>query len=100
VYSFTADEGDDPLRFKLAFSSVGIAPVPQNTAPYVWYASQALHVNNITPNLVMEVYSSNGQSLIKQKVYTAEIPFNAAPGIYMIKLTGDTFSNTQKIVVY
>lgn len=48
----------------------------------------------------MEVYSSNGQSLIKQKVYTAEIPFNAAPGIYMIKLTGDTFSNTQKIVVY
>ncbi len=100
VYSFTADEGDDPLRFKLAFSSVGIAPAPQNTAPYVWYASQALHVNNITPNLVMEVYSSNGQSLFKQKVSTTKIPFNVAPGIYMVKLSGDTFSNTQKIVVY
>jgi autotransporter-associated beta strand protein len=100
VYSFTADDGDDPLRFKLAFSSVGIAPAPQNTAPYVWYASQALHVSNITPNLVMEVYSSNGQSLIKQKVSTSKIPFHVTPGVYMIKLTGDTFSSTQKIVVY
>lgn len=100
VYSFTSSEGDDPLRFKLAFASVGIESAGTESVPYAWYAGGNIHFRNVEQGTWVEVYASNGQ-LMKREQYRGEaMHWQVAPGVYFVKILKAKQQNVQKIVIY
>ncbi|MDN5328519.1 MAG: hypothetical protein PWP35_306 [Bacteroidales bacterium] len=100
VYTFTSAEGDDPLRFKLAFASVGLEPAQQDLVPYAWYAFGMLHFRNVETGSWVEVYAANGQRVMREQFKGDAISLKVAPGVYMVKIAEAKQQNVQKIVIY
>ncbi|MDK2910943.1 MAG: hypothetical protein PWR20_2511 [Bacteroidales bacterium] len=100
VYTFTSAEGDDPLRFKLAFASVGLEPVQHDLVPYAWYAAGMLHFRNVENGSWVEVYAANGQRIMHEQYKGDAISLKVAPGVYMVKIAEAKQQNVQKIVIY
>ncbi len=100
VYTFTSAEGDDPLRFKLAFASVGLEPAQQDLVPYAWYAFGMLHFRNVETGSWVEVYAANGQRVMREQFKGDAISLKVAPGVYMVKINEAKQQNIQKIVIF
>jgi len=100
VYTFTSAEGDDPLRFKLAFASVGLEPVQQNLVPYAWYAAGMLHFRNVETGSWVEVYAANGQWVMREQFKGDALSLKVAPGVYMVKISGTKKQMVNKVVIY
>ncbi|MCK9421667.1 MAG: T9SS type A sorting domain-containing protein [Bacteroidales bacterium] len=104
VYTFTAEEGDLPNRFKLTFGSVGIKE--PSVSPFSIYTGNGIiYVNNNgnqTVNGTIIVYLITGQIIATRK-FTGDrlqkIDFNGKPGCYVVKITTDKGVYTQKIIL-
>jgi hypothetical protein len=90
-----------PVSTKLAASDVKIFPLPANDVITVsiWFDNE----ENIENEMIqLRFYSANGQltKAISAKMNTDnEIPLNDfPPGVYMLKISGGTFSKTFKVI--
>ena len=62
-------------------------------------ASDMLYINSINSIYEVEVYSLNGQ-LLKQQQNVSHIDVSSlSQGIYMVRVKGDTFTVTKKVMV-
>ena len=88
VYTFTASAGDDPARFLLSFSHVGIGEkTPGNNGIYS-YESNLYVVNPGRARL--EVYNLTGQMLLIREINSPVLyktTLDVPTGYYMVRLT-------------
>jgi len=60
VYSFTSSNGDEPARFELHFSSVGINEIQPQTVARVWLEHNTLNISNVEPGTNFEIVDLQG----------------------------------------
>jgi hypothetical protein len=90
VYSFTSSTSDDPNRFLLSFSHVGIGENANAQPISVYTAGNIVYVSNKTgsPDGNAYVYNMMGQLIMQQKL-TADlsaIGIKAGTGYYLVKV--------------
>ncbi|MCF8303870.1 MAG: T9SS type A sorting domain-containing protein [Bacteroidales bacterium] len=100
AYNFSADAGDDPGRFQLKFSTVGIDN-PNVGEVNVYSNNHKLVVENIKHQTTISVYNLEGQ-LMKQ-IQTAndhyEKYLDLPDGIYMVRLQSNEMTQSKKIIL-
>jgi len=106
IYTFTAEEGDDPNRFLLHFQAVGIdePTTSGQTLPIVvWNHENTLTVSNPEqlPGEIM-VYNITGQTALManlENVTKQTIPHQLIEGIYVVQVSVKGKVKNQKILV-
>ncbi|MFH1119993.1 MAG: T9SS type A sorting domain-containing protein [Bacteroidota bacterium] len=102
VYTFSTDATDDPERFVLHFSPVGIEQPMQNSLQLAWFTEQFIYAETRCESTFFEVLDMQGKiheaHFLKgkgiHKTYT-DLP----TGIYLIKLTSKENVTVSKIVI-
>ncbi|HOU64244.1 MAG TPA: T9SS type A sorting domain-containing protein [Tenuifilaceae bacterium] len=103
VYTFTAEEGDLPDRFKLTFGNVGFSE--PSISPFSIYSGNgAIYINN--GNQIVEgtvtIYSITGQAITTRSLSgdrLQKLSFNGKPGCYIVRVTTDKGVYSQKIIL-
>lgn len=65
-------------------------------------ADDQLHIGNLPGNVNIEIYSANGSLMYRQSHASTETNLNIssfAPGLYTLKVTGETASTIKKLIV-
>ena len=88
VYDFTASDGDDPARFLLSFSHVGISEKSWSNNGIYAYENNLYVVNPGKARL--EVYNLTGQKLLAERIDSPGLyktTLNVPTGYYVVRLT-------------
>jgi hypothetical protein len=100
VYSFTSLSSDDPARFLLSFSHVGIGTKePGNTGIYVY--NNTICISNPGESTI-EVYNMIGQKMIAEKTHNEplyQIKLQAVTGYYLVEVITGQKVYTEKIFI-
>lgn len=100
-YEFTAAEGDEPERFELKFSTVGIDEQADNR-PNVYVAEQTLVVENLKAKTEIAVYNTQGQLLYEfdaQENSRFEKRLHVKEGIYVIHTQSKYGISSKKVFI-
>jgi hypothetical protein len=100
VYPFTSIEGDDPARFLLSFSHVGIEPLSGETI-HIYVYGNILCVSNPGESTV-EVFNMIGQKLFAEKTRNEplyKVKLQAVTGYYIIRVTTGQKVFAEKVFV-
>ncbi|MFZ4523759.1 MAG: T9SS type A sorting domain-containing protein, partial [Bacteroidales bacterium] len=96
VYHFTASAGDDPSRFLLHFSGVGISESRIPNPVSVYMAGGIICISNNTGSALsgeIYIYNMIGQLMMQQELKSdrlVKINLNTGTGYYLVKvITGD-----------
>ncbi|MDR4989335.1 MAG: T9SS type A sorting domain-containing protein [Bacteroidales bacterium] len=103
-YTFTASPDDDPIRFKLHFSTMDDPTnIEDVDAPSVklWYSNNTLYVNSRDESATVEVYDISGRRLQQFHAGAGEQSFrlNLANGVYIVRSTTHNSAQSMRIVV-
>ncbi|MCK9421674.1 MAG: T9SS type A sorting domain-containing protein [Bacteroidales bacterium] len=105
VYTFSAEEGDLPNRFKLTFGTLGINE--PSVCPFSIYTGNGIiNVNNNGKQSVkgnITVYSITGQAIATCALTgdrLQKIDFNGKPGCYIVKITTEQGVYSQKVIIH
>ncbi|MFZ4521271.1 MAG: T9SS type A sorting domain-containing protein [Bacteroidales bacterium] len=102
VYSFTSAPGDNPSRFLLTFSHVGINESSAANPFSIFAMNNTIVILNNSGLTVgtIQIYNMLGQKLMQQ-VLTGSNPtrisMNSGTGYYLVKVVTDTHSYTGKV---
>lgn len=100
LYAFTAADGDDPARFLLSFSHVGI---DENTPGHngIYAYENTLYIVN--PGIArLEVYNLTGQKLLGEEINNPGLhktTFHGPTGYYVVRLTTETKVVVTKVFI-
>lgn len=98
-YSFEARTTDYTSRFKLVFCSKVPEPVEGPNQSFAFYSNGSWVINNES-RAVLQVVDVNGRIIKSESINgCANINFNAAPGVYMLRLINGENVMVQKVVV-
>ena len=100
VYTFTSSAGDNPARFVLSFSHVGIGEKTQTNNGIYTYENNLYLVNPGKARL--EVFSLTGQKLLTQEVNSTGLyktTLNVSTAFYMVRLTTGTKVVVTKVFI-
>lgn len=100
VYSFTSAEGDDPARFLLSFSHVGLNENSSASKGIYAYENNLYLVNPGKAHL--EVYSFTGQKLLTEEINSPGLyktALNCATGYCIVRLTTGTQVVATKVFI-
>ena len=98
-YSFEARTTDYTSRFKLVFCSKVPEPVEGPNQSFAFYSNGSWVINN-EGRAVLQVVDVNGRIIKSESINgCANINFNAAPGVYMLRLINGENVMVQKVVV-
>ena len=94
-YTFTARTNDDTNRFKLVFA-LGTTGIEES---FAFFNNGNLVINN-EGNATLQVVDVMGRILKSENIDgSASVKVDAAPGVYMIRLTNGNNVKVQKVVV-
>ena len=100
VYTFTAVSGDDPARFLLSFSHVGISENSVSTNGIYAYGNNLYIVNPGKARL--EVFSLTGQKLLAEEIDSPGLyrtSLSVPTGYYVMRLTTGTKVVVTKVFI-
>jgi hypothetical protein len=100
VYTFTATDGDDPARFLLSFSYVGINEKTSSNNGIYAYENNLYLVNPGKARL--EVYSLTGQKLLGEEINSTglyQTTLQGPTGYYVVRLTTGTKVVVTKVFI-
>ena len=100
VYPFTASDGDDPARFLLSFSHLGIGEKTGSNGGIYAYDHNLYLVN--PGNARLEVYSMTGQRLLGEEINNPglyQTTLNVPTGYYVVRLTTGTRVAVTKVFI-
>jgi hypothetical protein len=101
VYEFSSDTDDNPNRFAVIFSHVGVGEPPGASTRVYVYGSNIL-VNH-HGNVRMEIFSVTGQRVVLQELTgseTEKVVLNDTPGIYLVRVTNGNYVEVTKVLVH
>lgn len=97
IYEFTSSEGDDPLRFKLKFGSVGIDEKPAvKSLSYV--VDQNLYFT-VTGEKRVEIFDLTGRILMHFVTSENYTTLPLTPGIYFVRVSTPSQTMSSKILI-
>ncbi len=100
VYTFTASDGDDPARFLLSFSHVGVNENTLNNNRIYAYENNLYIVNPGKARL--EVYNLTGQKLLAEEINCpglSRTTLYVPTGYYVVRLTTGTKVVVTKVFI-
>jgi hypothetical protein len=100
VYNFTASAGDDPARFLIHFSNVGIDD-PKPVIRQIYTFNNILYVTN-PGNGQIDVFNLTGQRIFTQEVRDVSLfttALEAPTGYYMVRLTNQNGVYVSKVFI-
>ncbi|MCP4178355.1 MAG: T9SS type A sorting domain-containing protein, partial [bacterium] len=101
-YQFIADTSDNPNRFLLHFSPLGVSEASKAT-PKIYYNNQNINIfNPWTGKTIAQIYDVNG-SLIKTfdvRYGEKDYNFNPSRGIYIVRMINENQIYKRKIVTF
>jgi hypothetical protein len=99
-YTFTSESGDEPMRFLLKTSGVGITdPESQQASIQAWVYGNSLFVNNQENALILEVFDISGRMIDATTLSGAGIQqqqLNYPQGFYILHLQSSKAVTTLK----
>lgn len=101
TYRFSAEEGDEPRRFILHFSALGVEDISLEQ-PYAFYQQGELSVFNPWQDAIrLQVFDAAGRQLFEHTLQQGQqqLSFNQTPGLYILSFTGKTQISTTKLLV-
>ena len=96
IFSFLATEDAD---FEANFVLKGNIEIKTTEKPTVFYAQNAIHFNNLTPNTLVQITDLLGRVVYEKETLDGSIPFTTK-GMYLVVLTNTTTTTAHKIVVW
>ena len=103
VYSFTSSTNDDPNRFLLTFSHVGIGENSSAQPISVYTTSNNVYVSNKTGSTAGNVYVYNmmGQLIMQQNLTSdlTAISVKAGTGYYLVKVVTSNHAYSGKVFI-
>jgi autotransporter-associated beta strand protein len=104
VYEFSADINDDPNRFLLKFTSVGIEDVDNyNKSINIYTYNNSLYLNSdITMDASVEIFNLTGQQVYGEQVLMnglTQINPNLRTGWYVVKVSTDEGMASEKVFI-
>jgi hypothetical protein len=101
TYTFDANTGDDPDRFQIRFSTVGVEEVQkENLQAYV--SGNQLYILGEEGKADLRIYNLQAQELLNQSIeLTSDFSqsINLKSGIYIISLQSDHITKTTKVII-
>jgi len=100
-YEFTAAEGDDPQRFHLKFSTVGVEE-EEAIQYYAYTVDKRLIINNLDEPSGVSVYNLNGQLMSRFETDGSkrfEKRLDLPEGIYMVRIQNSESITSKKILI-
>ncbi|MEI7727776.1 MAG: T9SS type A sorting domain-containing protein, partial [Bacteroidota bacterium] len=100
VYSFTSAAGDDPARFLLSFSHVGISENTRTNNAIYAYENNLFIVS--PDNARLEVYNLTGQKLLDEEINNSglyQTTLQGPTGYYVVRLTTGTKVVVTKVFI-
>jgi len=104
VYTFIAEEGDDPIRFELHFGKMddptGI-DYTEEDAVHAWYNNNTLFVTNPEERAEVKVFDISGRQMYRFVAGQGEHQYrvNLPAGVYIVHTTTQNSSQSMRIVV-
>jgi hypothetical protein len=104
IYNFTASNSDDPNRFLLKFTSVGIEDVDNyNKSINIYTYNNNLYLNSdITMDASVEIFNLTGQQVYGEQVLMnglTQINPNLRTGWYVVKVSTDEGMASDKVFI-
>lgn len=102
TYLFTSDINDDPNRFELFFSPVGIEENPEIAKLNVYVITNQLYAHISSENTLLSIYDLRGRLLKSIRIgsaglFTEEV--NLPSGVYVVQLVDENYVQSAKILV-
>ncbi|HAL65041.1 MAG TPA: hypothetical protein DCP10_05695 [Bacteroidales bacterium] len=97
IYEFTSSEGDDPLRFKLKFGSVGIDEKPA-VKSLAYVVDQNLYFT-VTGEKRVEIFDLTGRILMHFVTSENYTTLPLTPGIYFVRVSTPSQTMSSKILI-
>ncbi len=100
VYAFTSADGDDPARFVLSFSHVGIGETTQTNSSIYAYDNNLYLVS--PGNARLEVYDLTGRKLLAEEINSTGLykaSLSVPTGYYVVRLTTGTKVAVTKVFI-
>ena len=102
IYEFTAADGDDPNRFELKFSTVGIDDPITKPTVNAWYSAGKLYLASNTGAASVNIYNVQGQqvkSFFAADTGLQSMFLNLPTGVYFAQIINNGINHTVKIIV-
>lgn len=103
VYSFLSEDGDDPDRFLIHFSTLGTGEMPSAMPLMVIVQNGTLHLDGLPADAEVKLANLSGQMLKQLKAgekSSASISTWGLPsGIYVVVVTSGKGIFTRKVVL-
>ena len=105
LYAFTAAPGDNPSRFLVTFSHVGMdGPKGENTIS-IYTSGNMVYIQDKTGNShgKVFVYNLTGQRLMQQELAASgisQISLSAPTGYYIVKVVTDRDCSSSKVFIH
>ncbi|MBE0637761.1 MAG: autotransporter-associated beta strand repeat-containing protein [Bacteroidales bacterium] len=99
VYTFTASEGEAPIRFLLKFSAVGVNETSPGKEVNAWIYYNTLYVNNEAGPAFVEVFDLMGRRVYGTQLTGSglqSLTLNQPAGIYIVRINTGNASQTIK----
>ncbi len=97
IYEFTSSEGDDPLRFKLKFGSVGMDEKPA-VKSLAYVVDQNLYFT-VTGEKRVEIFDLTGRILMHFVTSENYTTLPLTPGIYFVRVSTPSQTMSSKILI-
>ncbi len=89
TFNVANNYGTDDSRFVLKMNMpTGIEDMNINN-PSIWAKDNICHVDNLTYDSKVEIFNSNGQRVVSEKVYQTEWHTVLQKGVYIVRVTND-----------
>jgi hypothetical protein len=103
VYSFTAASGDNPARFMISFSHLGLGDKTTDKSFNIYTFNNTILVNHNSGRIsgIVEVYNMLGQKVASTGLSgtTANITLSSPTGYYLVKVVTPEATQTAKVFV-
>ncbi|MBE0639891.1 MAG: T9SS type A sorting domain-containing protein, partial [Bacteroidales bacterium] len=103
VYSFTAEEGDNPNRFLLKFEMVGIGENPAIEQTSIYSHGQSIYISSTQrAEALISVFNITGQQVYSQQLVLdglKQITLNVPTGWYVVKAISSGSAVSRKVFI-
>jgi len=101
AYAFTASTEDDPNRFTLYFTTVGVPEKELSSMISAYTFGDVLFISNQLNSALVELYNIYGQRILSREVGPglSSIPVSLPAGTYIVQMVAAGETATRKVVI-
>lgn len=100
-YAFTASGDDDPDRFTIYFTTVGVPETELTSLLHAYTYGNVLYVSSQLNSALVELFNIHGQLVLSREINQGlnSIPLSLPTGTYMVKMVSAGETATRKVVI-